>query len=276
MQQVFERGGTIEIAVERAGLHDPVESAGAADLVWRLKVVELEDEHVVVEAPVALGKVMPIANGTRVVGAITVGQNRWKFHSVKVADVTPGGARTACIRIELPDSVERCMRRHTRFEVAGLSLPQVEVWPLLDPKSAVPTEQANEAAFVQLQAAGAAGGGSGAAASGTVPMPQVGPSFPATLMNLGGGGVGLRVESKDSSALGRHRNFFLRIPLGAGQPVPIVASATLAHTHLDSAQRTYAGMAFDFLHNPAHQATVVAQVQRCMDAAQRPAQAVSR
>jgi hypothetical protein len=87
-------------------------------------------------------------------------------------------------------------------------------------------------------------------------------------VNLGGGGVGLRVEPADSSPLSRHRTFFLRIPLGAGQPVPIVASATLAHTHLDSAQRTYAGMAFDFVHNPQHQATVIAQVQRCMHAAQ--------
>jgi hypothetical protein len=267
MQQVFERGGTIEVAVARPGLHDPVESAGATDLVWRLRVTDLEDEHVVVEAPVALGTVMEIADGTPVVGAITVGQNRWKFKSVKVSDASGGGARTARIRLELPDAVERCMRRHTRFETAGLSLPQVEVWPLLDPKSVVATERANEAAFAALTLAEAAGGAPAAQAP-DAPMPQVGPSFPATLMNLGGGGVGLRVESKDSAALGRHRNFFLRIPLGAGQPVPIVASATLAHTHLDSAQRTYAGMAFDFVHNPQHQSTVVAQVQRSMHAAQ--------
>jgi hypothetical protein len=267
MQQVFERGGTIEIAVARPGMHDPVESAGAADLVWRLRVCDLEDEHVVVDAPVALGKVIPIADGTPVVGAITIGQNRWKFQSVKVADVDAGGARTARIRLELPDAVERCMRRHTRFETAGLSLPQVEVWPLLDPKSVVPMERSNEAAFASVALADAAGG-TPAVPDDDAPMPQVGPSFPATLMNLGGGGVGLRVESGDSSALGRHRTFLLRIPLGAGQPVPIVASATLAHTHLDSAQRTYAGMAFDFIHNPQHQATVIAQVQRCMQAAQ--------
>jgi hypothetical protein len=272
MQQVFERGGTIEVAVARPGLHDPVESAGSADLVWRLRVTDLEDEHVVVEAPVALGTVMGITDGTPVVGAITVGQNRWKFTSVKVSDVSGGGARTARIRLELPDAVERCMRRHTRFETAGLSLPQVEVWPLLDPKSVVATERANEAAFAAVALADAAGGTPTTPPS-DAPMPQVGPSFPATLMNLGGGGVGLRVESKDSSALGRHRTFFLRIPLGTGQPVPIVASATLAHTHLDSAQRTYAGMAFDFVHNPQHQATVIAQVQRCMQAAQAAAHA---
>ena len=270
MQQVFERGGTIEVAVARPGLHDPVESAGSADLVWRLRVTDLEDEHVVVEAPVALGRVMAIADGTPVVGAITVGQNRWKFTSVKVADVDAAGARTVRIRLELPDAVERCMRRHTRFETAGLALPQVEVWPLLDPKSVVAMERANEAAFAAVALADAAGGTPAVPAS-DAPMPQVGPSFPATLMNLGGGGVGLRVESKDSSSLGRHRTFFLRIPLGAGQPVPIVASATLAHTHLDSAQRTYAGMAFDFIHNPQHQATVIAQVQRCMQAAQAAA-----
>ena len=272
MQQVFERGGTIEVAVARPGLHDPTESAGAADLVWRLRVTDLEDEHVVVEAPVALGAVMPIADGTPVVGAITVGQNRWKFTSVKVADVNAAGTRTARIRLELPDAVERCMRRHTRFETAGLALPQVEVWPLLDPKSVVATERVNEAAFAAVALADAAGG-TPAVPSTDAPMPQVGPSFPATLMNLGGGGVGLRVDAKDSSALGRHRTFFLRIPLGAGQPVPIVASATLAHTHLDSAQRTYAGMAFDFIHNPQHQATVIAQVQRCMQAAQSQAHA---
>lgn len=271
MQQVFERGGTIEVAVARPGLQDPVESAGAADLVWRLRVTDLEDEHVVVEAPVALGKLMAIADGTPLVGAITVGQNRWKFSSVKVSDVDAGGTRTARIRLELPDAVERCMRRHTRLETAGLALPQVEVWPLLEPKSVVPMERANEAAFAAVALADAAGGSPSAPAQ-DAPMPQVGPSFPATLMNLGGGGVGLRVEPQDSSALGRHRTFFLRIPLGARQPVPIVASATLAHTHLDSAQRTYAGMAFDFVHNPQHQATVIAQVQRCMQSAQAAVQ----
>jgi hypothetical protein len=93
-------------------------------------------------------------------------------------------------------------------------------------------------------------------------LPNVGPKVTAFLANVGGGGAGVVVEPAQAGALSRHRLFWVRIDLGDGCPVPIVTSAKLVHTHIDSSQRTYGGLSFDFTFNPAHQKTVAAQVER--------------
>ncbi len=272
MQQVFERGGTLEISIASTGsaagnpihshpLVDPQEVVGSSDLVWRLKIVSLEEESVLVEAPVALGETFRIEDGIALVGAITIGQNRWKFRSRKISDERPAGARGVCMRLELPDNVERCLRRFVRIEASELQLPSVSMWPLLDPRTIVAAETANEEAFRAFLE-------SKLPANVATPMPSVGPKFTATLMNVGGGGVGLRVESQDSAVLGRHRIFWIEIPLGRNHPVPIVATGKVVHTHLDSSQRTYIGVSFDFTFRLAHQQTVVEQIQRSMQQAQ--------
>lgn len=266
MQQVFERGGTLEITVARvdapdSGQLDPLENAGSADLVWRLRIVSLDEESVLVEAPVALGATFRIEDGIPLIGAITIGQNRWKFRSVKLADERPAGSRGACMRLQLPDHVERCLRRFVRVDTAALHLPSVNIWPLLDPKTIVASERANEAAFRAFLE-------SKPRASEEPPMPSVGPKFTATLLNVGGGGVGLRVEPQESAVLGRHRIFWLEIPLGRDHPVPIVATGKVVHTHLDSSQRTYIGVSFDFTFQLEHQAVVVEQIHRAMQFAQ--------
>ncbi len=266
MQQVFERGGTLEISIAHGAAPtqaqlDPVEAAGSADLVWRLKIVALEEEAVLVEAPVALGKTFHIADGIALLGAITIGQNRWKFTTHKISDERPAGSRGECMRLQLPDGVERCLRRFVRVETTELNLPSVKVWPLLDPRTIVAAESANDAAFHAFTA------GQPIPTTPTT-MPTVGPQFSATLMNVGGGGVGLRVEPQDSAVLGRHRIFWIEIPLGRDHPVPIVATGKVVHTHLDSSQRTYIGVSFDFTFHIAHQQVVVEQIHRAMQQAQ--------
>ncbi len=272
MQQVFERGGTLEISVAQPSTPnapsldahptiDPHESAGSSDLVWRLKIVSLEEESVLVEAPVALGQTFRIDDGMALVGAITIGQNRWKFRTRKISDERPAGSRGACMRLELPDHVERCLRRFVRFEAAELQLPSVSMWPLLDPRTIVAAEVANEEAFRAFVE-------SKPLPNVIAPMPVVGPKFVATLMNVGGGGVGLRVDPQDSAVLGRHRIFWLEIPLGRDHPVPIVVAGKVVHTHLDSSQRTYIGVSFDFTFRLAHQQVVVEQIHRSMKQAQ--------
>jgi len=271
MQQIFERGGTLEVAVAAsrgtdASATDAVAPARGGDLVWRLKIVALEEESVVVEAPVMLGKHIPIDNGVQLIGAITIGQNRWKFKTEKLEDCALAGARVPALRLRLPDEVERCMRRFARYEAGGLNLPLVRAWPLLDPRSVVVAEEASDAAWNTVRAALQAGAPAPAAA--TMPMPQVGPEFPAVLVNIGGGGVGLRVESADAAALGRHRVFWLQIALGAHAPLPICVTAKLVHTHLDSSQRTYAGLSFDFTFHLPHQQAVADQIAHAMRSAQ--------
>ena len=93
-------------------------------------------------------------------------------------------------------------------------------------------------------------------------MPEVGPKFAATLLNIGGGGLGMRVKPEDAATLAHHKLFWLRFSLPPGLTTPICATGKLAHTNVDSTQHTYAGLAFDFSFNPVHQSFIVEQICR--------------
>ena len=101
-------------------------------------------------------------------------------------------------------------------------------------------------------------------------LPDVGPKFITTLLNIGGGGMGLRVEPSAAHALGHHKIFWLRFCLPPELKTPICATGKLVHTHVDSQQFTYAGMAFDFTFNPGHQRFVVDQICRYIAIRSRP------
>jgi hypothetical protein len=92
-------------------------------------------------------------------------------------------------------------------------------------------------------------------------MPEVGPKFTATLLNIGGGGVGVRVRPEDVQTLTRFKLFWLRFSLPPALATPICATGKLAHTNVDSSQHVYAGMAFDFSFNPVHQKFVIEQIR---------------
>jgi hypothetical protein len=119
------------------------------------------------------------------------------------------------------------------------------------------------------------GGCIGDAGGDDLVLPEVGPRFPAKLLNLGGGGAGLLVKSADSQPLFHHRIFWLRIGLPPELHAPICATAKAVHTHMGPTQDYYAGMAFDFTFNPAHQDFVVEQIARYV-ALQQRAQMLSR
>jgi hypothetical protein len=99
-------------------------------------------------------------------------------------------------------------------------------------------------------------------------MPEVGPKFTAELANLGGGGVGVIVGPDDSGALGRHRVLWLRLSLAPEVSVPVCVSGKVVHTHIDSTQKTYVGIAFDFSFNAAHQKMVADQILSYIEAKQ--------
>lgn len=253
LEELCQKGGALEVAVARDG-------AGGHDLVWRLRIIDVRDAGIVVENPGAFGRTVALHAGTRLVAFIVIGQNRWEFRTSVIEEIAPGKmpeARNGAVRLAMPDRVERCLRRHARFDVGPLALPPVDLWPLLDPKTVVAAERANELAF-----AASAEGRPAHAGDEESLMPQVGPKLTAHLANIGGGGAGLVVEPSQAGALSRHRLFWVRIELGEAGSVPIVTSAKLVHTHMDSAQRTYAGLSFDFSFNPAHQRTVAEQVER--------------
>ncbi|MHC4081125.1 MAG: PilZ domain-containing protein [Planctomycetota bacterium] len=241
-------------------------------LIWRVRLVALNDDEILVEQPTTLGQVIRLEPGIELAAILAVGQNRWMFTTTNLGLTQHGGRdrrASTVMRLAMPQSVERCSRRHYyRMETTALNLPEVEVWPLLDPKSVIVAERANELQFESDRNASPGAGAPVASANPEATMPEVGPKFTATLLNIGGGGVGLRVRPQDAQALGRHKLFWLRFSLPPELATPICATGKLAHTNVDSTQHTYAGLAFDFSFNPGHQRLVVEQICRYITAMQ--------
>lgn len=265
LDQVYERGGCLEISVEQA--QEPDQQAGA-NLVWRVRILRLTDAEIVVEQPNALGQTIRIDQGSRILGVLAIGQNRWMFPTRAVGTIEiaqPDGRGISALRLEMPSSVERCQRRQFyRMSTAELRLPGVVCWPLLDPSSAVAAEIANRAIITDLLRSNTP-----APFDREEPfvMPEVGPPFKATLVNVGGGGAGLLVPPTESTSAARSRTLWVRIDLTPEIPIPLAVTAKIAHTHLDSAQNQYLGIAFDFSAHAAHRDFVVAQIARYVRAA---------
>ena len=267
---IQRRNGSIEIAIA----NDSETDDGGAQLIWRVRVLSISDDEVIVEQPMALGKAVELEEGLRLAAVIAIGQNRWMFNTVCRGSRSikcSNGRCMAALAIKSPDRVERCQRRnYYRINTASITLPRVQMWPLLNPRSVVLAERANELQFEAMVGGEPAGpeGGPFAFPDEEI-LPEVGPQFEAELLNVGGGGVGLRVAPENGQAIQRHKTFWLRIKLRPNLASPICATAKLAHTHMESSQHYYAGMSFDFSHNPSHQQFVVDQICRYIADRQR-------
>lgn len=272
LQNLRDRNGALEIALPRDFDRErPAPGTAPRDLIWRVRILDVSASEITVEEPMVLGHVIPIEDGREIVAIIAVGQNRWMFRTRILGRapfrIGPAGEATA-IRLAMPDEVERCQRRNFyRVSTVGLSLLHVECYPLLDPASAVDAEIANRLEIEHLIDTPIAGR-IGPAKENPI-TPCVGPLIETTLMNVGGGGVGLIVTPSDRAAFESHRIFWLRIPLEPYVPAPVSVTARLRHTHIDSSQRLYAGLQFDFSFNPSHQKFVVDQVCRYVAQVQR-------
>jgi hypothetical protein len=255
LRKVHERGGALEISVDRGqGAEGSAPSRGS-DVVWRVKLISVSDTGMVVEPPSACGATISLAAGVKLVGAMTVGQNRWMFHT-RVGGHVPGPHGSRALVLEAPQGVERCTRRgFYRISTADIRLPNVRCWALLDPTSIRAAEAANRAQINDLLNSGAAP--TADESPDSILLPEVGPMFPAKLLNISGGGLGLLLSPEDSRALHSRPYLWLRVDLRPDVPAPIAVTCRLAHTHLDSAQNLYAGLAFDFGHNIEHRKFVV-------------------
>jgi len=280
LEEILERRGTLEIAVTRAHFDgSKTDAAGYHDqspthLLWRVRLLSVDDEHILVEQPVALGKTVELNPDVELAAIIAIGQNRWMFRTRTLAAMrVPGrdGRTTSVLRLSVPDQIERCQRRHHyRVHTASLNLPDVELWPLLDPKSVLLAERLNEMQYRhQQEPHSEALMRDAESVNGEASLPEVGPRLTASLMNLGGGGVGLQVNAADAAALGRHKLYWMRFLLQPELATPICATGKLVHTHIESSQDVYAGMAFDFSFNPGHQQFVLDQICRYIALQQR-------
>lgn len=277
--QIFERNGALEISLPTEPDDHDHSPATATNLIWRVRILGIQDDEIVVESPCALGKSIHLDDGIQLVVAIVIGQNRWMFNSTILGHTKHKLHQhkyLSAIRLHLPPKVERCGRRNTyRVSTTELTLPNVRCWSLIDPASAAVAEHANEE-LVRLV------NEKTTSLQETPPqlseitdaccdddnfitqlaLPEVGPPFDAALANIGGGGIGLVVEADSASALASNRIFYLQFALPPEIPVPLALTAKLVHTHIDSAQRTYAGLAFDFSRNKSHESFIAEQLER--------------
>ena len=281
LTQLKDRQAPIEIAVWRGETFDG-EDVANTHLMWRVRLLDITDQGIIVEQPSTLGQAIPLQDGVRLVALYAVGQNRWQFFSrvLSTQKFALNKHRTVdAIRIDLPSSVERCRRRRfVRLETAAKGIPPVEVWPLLDPKSVVVAERANELEFMR-----AAHGDESLLVKSEretldeiddMRQPEVGPQFVGRLDNIGGGGVGLRFEPDQTSQLNSNKLFWMRLSLPPEMPRRLCVTCKLTHTHIESMQTTYAGMAFDFSFNPQHQRFVTDQI--CSYVARQQCQQLKR
>ena len=265
LQKIHERGGALELSVKRSK-DGPIADAGS-DVVWRCRIVFISDSEIHVEPPAAFGAPVMLQPGVRLIGAMTIGQNRWMFHTSALGYSGPAGP-SRCLVVGMPEQVERCSRRSFfRITTADLRLPGVQCWPLIDPATASAAEAANRAQINDLMA-NRAGAPIDVDSPDSLLLPEVGPMFRASLLNLSGGGLGLLLTQRDASVLQSRPHVWLRLDLRPEIPAPIGVTARLAHTHLDSAQNLYAGMAFDFTHNVQHRTFIADLVSAYIQAIQ--------
>jgi len=272
LKSLHERGGALEISLAGAGSDAERQ---VANLIWRVRILHLDEKSIVVEQPAAFGQFIQINPGSRLVAIIVIGQNRWMFETVNEGfqDV-PGrsGRPTKGLRLTMPETVERCQRRNFyRVSTVGLNLPEVECYPLLDSATAAMAEAANRVLIQDLNDATISG--RAVEVPETPVLPEVGPAFGAKLVNVGGGGAGLLIEPDDRPKLDSDRLFWLRINLEPDIPAPLGVAGRLKHTHIDSLQRVYAGIAFEFGFDPKHQKFIVDQLCRYAANLQRSAAA---
>lgn len=279
----MERDGALEVSLPTDGL-ETSDATVRKNLVWRVRILAVSEHEIVVEQPVVLRERIHFQDGLPLIGVIAIGPNRWMFETRNlgqtVAQLNPH-TRVPAYRLASPATVERCQRRNFyRVSTVGLTLPPVTCHPLTDPSTVVAMEAANRVEIVDLLRqrgesvpASAAVGPEVIARLGPRGieqlLPDVLPPFPAMLMNLGGGGAGLLVDPEHASALDRSRIVWLRIDLTPDVPAPLGVTARIAHIHIDTTRRTYAGVSFDFSHHAAHEQFVVSQVCRYVAGVQR-------
>ena len=261
LQQLVDHRGSLQIALTPNG-------PTGKDFIWRAKLISLTKKEIIVEMPTAAGEPLPLQEGVQLLGIMAIGQNRWMFRTVCLGDSTyrSNGRDGVGLRLQMPDSVERCQRRRDyRISTDKLALPEITAWPLLDPRSVVLPER-----MCQLEIERHISGDTSPQPiqEGDV-MPDVGPSFSATLVNIGGGGVGLQVAAGFASGIGRHRLHWLRFPLPQSDGPPLCVTAKLMHWHLEAGGSTYMGMMFDFSFNPSHRRFVTQQITRAVAIQQR-------
>ena len=258
LQQLLDYKGSLQIALSPNGM-------SGRDFIWSAAIIDLNELEIVVEMPTAAGQPLPLEAGLGLMGIMAIGQNRWMFKTMCLGQFMTEhqGKQKVALRLKMPSSVERCQRRRDyRISTCELQLPEVQSWPLLDPRSVVLPERMCQLAYEQFDL-------SQIHKDVEETMPQVGPPASARMVNIGGGGIGLQLSGKEGSSALRHRMHFLKFNLPHIDGPPLCVTTKLMHHHLEAGGTTYMGMMFDFSLNPSHKQFVVTQITRSVAIQQR-------
>lgn len=288
LTKVLERGGSLELTIAPPPSSESASNGHADqqtkpatdqnteshaddghDVIWRVKLLQIRDDALLVEHPSAFGSTFKLRPGVELIGAMTIGQNRWMFHTRALTGLA---GNTNALALSLPERVERCTRRSFfRISTANVRLPRVQCWPLLNPNSVGAAESANRALIESLITSG--NGPIPDRADDTRPesilLPEVGPMFQARLLNMSGGGLGLMVDRADMQTATMKPFWWLRVDLRPEIAAPVAVTARLAHTHIDSTQALYCGMAFEFSHSESQSDFIINLFSRYTDELQR-------
>ncbi|HLP83255.1 MAG TPA: flagellar brake protein [Phycisphaerales bacterium] len=266
LHQIYERSGCLEFSLAPDATH----TDQTPDLVWRVRLLGVKDNELLVERPSACGKAVPLQEGSKLVGVMIIGQNRWMFNTrilTRADGPNPWPASLNGLRVKMPDTVERCSRRESmRVSTAELHAPTVECYKLLEPSTVATAELASKTQILELERTGQTLNFTEAS---QLSLPEVGPKFTGKLVNVGGGGMGLLVDKSEASAANNAKLVWMRIDLRPTIPAPLSLVGKIVHTHMDSAQNVYAGVAFEFAFNPQHRDFVVQQVERYINTLQQ-------
>ncbi len=267
LEQIAGRGGGVEFTLEREG------NDAGTDLLWRVRLLSAASDHLICEQPAAAGAQVALREGARLVGVMSIGQNRWMFHTRVVGETVfrgRNGRDEKAIRLSMPEGVERCSRRgFYRISTAELRLPRVDMWPLLEPSSVVAAEIANKGQILAARDAQLTPSATPDMGEDPIVLPEVGPRFGAQLVNVSGGGMGLMVGKDEASSAEELKLYWLRMDLRPYIPAPLAVTGKIVHRHIDSSMSVYCGVQFEFGFHAAHRPFVVEQVNRAVSQIQQ-------
>ncbi len=276
----MERGGSIELTIAPPPASDspstptspadnPPGHAEPADVIWRVKLIDIRENAIIVEQPAGFGSSFKLRPGLELIGAMTIGQNRWMFLT---RTISSDRTTASTIALDAPREVERCTRRSFfRTSTASVRLPRVQCWPLLNIASVGAAEAANRSMINDLIRSGSApiADDTEDLAPHSILLPEVGPRFASNLLNISGGGLGVLVGREDQQTAQSRPFWWLRLDLRPHIPAPVAVTARLAHTHIDSTQSLYCGLAFEFQGAGEHKQFMIDLFSRYTDELQQ-------
>ena len=120
LQQICDRRGSLELAIRPPGEMNG--DAPRGDLLFRARLISIDHSTIRVEMPVSLGQSVEFEDGLELVAIMSIGQNRWMFHTHCIGpDTAPSPTGTPGLVLSAPQRVERCQRRRDyRIDTADL------------------------------------------------------------------------------------------------------------------------------------------------------------